>query len=281
MPDENTTAQATEDSAETPQENLDSAEHQEEVEETAEETAENNEASSEDSDGAPEEKDEEEDPLLKAKKHADRKITELGQTVTAKEQALIAAVRKSPELLIEMYDEKSELYDRTLAEKIKAAHPDVYNRADEIYRGAPKAQAAPDIDQLVSKKVEEYLNGSSEKQVLDNFRKELGYDEQQFSLIEGSILNIAKAICRENLEMPLEVAIKNAFIGMYPGEYTKTVKKEIALGASKKRAMVGPSGGGSSDDGTSKMKLTAEDKEAIRVSGLSEERYIELMLKKT
>lgn len=281
MPDTDTTAQPTGDSVETPETTQDSSEHQEEVEETSEDTDENNEAKPEDSNGAPEEEDEEMDPLLKAKKHADRKITELGQTVTAKEQALITAVRKSPELLIEMYDQNSEMYDLALAEKIKATHPDVYNRADEIYRGITPKSPEKDIDKLVSEKVQEYLSGTSEKQILDNFRKELGYDEQQFSLIEGSVLNIAKAIRRENPEMTLEIAVKNAFIGMYPGEYTKTVKKEIALGASKKRAMVGPAGSGASDDGTARPQLTAEDRKAIEVSGLSEERYVQLMYRKT
>lgn len=290
MPDDNTTAQATGDSVETPETTQDSNEHQEEVEETAEETAENNEADPEDSAGAPEEEDEEMDPLLKAKKHADRKITELGHAVSAKDQALesreqvlIAAVTRNPDLLIEMYDDKSELYDLDLANKIRDKAPEVYQKADAIFRQrqsqapvyqAPvyQAPAPQDIESIVDAKVRE-------REHLNEFRKTLGYNEADFSVIIPGVKKIADAIRSENPEVTMDTALRSAFISLYPGNYEKSIVKSAAIKASTKAAMEGTAGGGSaSQEGPgSKFKWTPEEQKALEVSGLTKERYLKVV----
>jgi hypothetical protein len=281
MPDDNTTAQATEDSVETPETTQDSAEHQEEVEETAEDTAENNETQAEDSGGAPEAEEEELDPLLKAKKHADRKITELGHTVSAKEQALVAAVKRSPDLLIEMYDPQSEMYDLALANKIRETQPEVYQKADAIYRQRATSTPAPqtDIDSIVEAKIREREERQEKQGALDEFRKTLGYSEADFAIISPGVVSVAETIRRNNPDIPMEAALRSAFVGLYPDDYNKSVIKSVALNASKKKALIGTAGGGGGSDFSSsnKFKWTDEERIALKTSGLTEERYLKLV----
>ena len=164
-----------------PEEVLDPEEgHPESTPENEEDPSIQNEENPEDPDGAPEGESEELDPLKKAKKFADQKISELGAKASSREKSLVAAVRKSPELLIEMYDPSSELYDKDLANKIRSENPDVYQVADRIYKERMYGVQDPteyggvsksEIERIVAQKIAEAERRSSEVNAFAKFRE--------------------------------------------------------------------------------------------------------------
>lgn len=292
-----TTAPSDEDQEEdsalrTTEEELDSEEEQpEESEEEGGETLDSNDSDLEDSeDGAPEEDDEEDDPLKKAKKHADRKITELGTKLSQTNSKLVEAVKRSPELLIEMYDDKSDLYDRDLAQRITAEFPDVYAKANEIFkakmmqRGAPAQQnpAKPDPEEYIKRQVAMLMATHTAeveaRTALDAFRKKLGYSLDDFAKIEPGLKSLSDSIRRIEPEVTHEDSYTRAFLAMFPGDYERGVKNKTLVNVSKKLALE-TQGGGAANSKLKKVKISDQDREAAKVANLSVERYLELQKK--
>lgn len=276
-----------------------SNEHSEDSEENEEETSEENESESEDSeDGAPEDEDEEDaDPLKKAKKFADRKITELGTKLSQSSQKMVEMVKKSPELLIEMYDENSSLYDRDLADKIRYEFPDVYQQANQVFRARVTQQRAGGNQTYANQGAqtdgqavgaEEYLRKqmammfsslqreNDTKSALSTFRQRLGYSEEEFSKLAPSLVSVAESIQKIDPERSYSSALEHAFIAMFPGDYEKDVKKKTLVGVSEKLALQSGGGKASSSAGKKKLKITQQDREAAAVAKMSVERYMEL-----
>lgn len=281
------------DSAIPPVEEQDPEGHPEEPTEQGEETPAPNEEAPEDPAGAPEDESEEDlDPLEKAKKHADRKIAELGEKASSGEKKLIAAVMKTPELLIEMFDPSSELYDRKLAEKISQEKPDVYARADAIYKAkragtvpppnvvTPQAQPAV-TDALIKQKIDEALAERekvlSERAGLQEFKDSTGLTAEQFEVIEPNLRAIAASLREADETLDLKDSMKRAFMAMFPGDYEKSVRQKAFLDVAKKKAMISPAGSGESPLGDKKLrKLSPEEEAGWKASNLPLERYITL-----
>lgn len=260
---------------------------------TEEGTSIQNEESLEDPTGTPEGDAEEElDPLLKAKKHADRKIAELGERASTSDKMLTVAVSKNPELLIEMYDPKSELFNRKLAERISAENPDAYARADAIFRQrqerapAPQAYAPQGVvtDAMFEQKMAEYLAKHekvvTEKSATQEFQESLGYTDEQFQVISQNLKTVAASIREADSSVDLKTSLKRAFIAMFPGDFENEVRQKTMLDVAKKKAMTSPSGGGEGAPvERRKMKLSADQEAGQKASGLPLDRYLELQEK--
>lgn len=305
MKDQSTTADLPaedKDSAKIPDEQeLDSQEHLETDAETEDDTSEEKNEDpkaldSEDStEGAPEEEgvkgDEEElDPLEKAKKHADRKIRELGDKAATGEKLVIAAVQKSPELLIEMFTEGTEMFNPDLAKKIATDHPDVYKKADEEFkrrqiaqqRGSAPVQNQGSQDDIIERKVAEVLAKreatQSEQTQLSEFQKELGMTDAQFQVLLPSLKPIAGALRQADSGLSQKESLERAFMAMFPGDYEKATKQRVLVDVARKRAM-GTQGGGGDSGPSRATELSPAQEEVWKRTSMSKERFMEIVKK--
>lgn len=303
MKDQSTTANPAaqdEDSANAPENQpLDSQEHPEGGAGNEEDTSTKNEDPEEQtpedpSNGAPEDEgtkgeEEELDPLEKAKKHADQKIRELGDKAATGEKLVIAAVKKSPELLIEMFAEGTEMFNPDLAKKIAIEHPDVYKKADEEFKRrqiaqqggpAPVQNQAPetDIKKIVAQVLEEERGKASEQTQLSEFQKELGMTDAQFQVLLPSLRPIAGALRQADSGLSQKESLERAFMAMFPGDYEKATKQKVLVDVARKRAM-GTQGGGGDAGPTKTGELTPAQEEAWKHTSMTKERFMEIVKK--
>lgn len=243
-----------------------------------EETPIENEVPAADSEEQPAAEIEEEAPKT-PEDHAKEKIRQLGTKASILEKQMTSAVIKKPEMLIELYDPKSELFNRDLADKIREAYPEVYREANEAYLNKGKPAGAPpaqDVERLIAAGIEKYQKDQESKQALESFKKDLNLSDEDYAAVVPQIKTIATQLLTNGHSPDYRDALERAYIALFPGEYENVIKKDAYLNASKKIAATNPGGGSSPSLGKSNPKLSAEDEIAIKTSGQTPARYLEL-----
>lgn len=248
-----------------------------------EETTENNESTDADSQEQTEPVVEEEDPLEKSKRHADEKIRQLGTKAADMERKITNLVISNPQMLVDLYDPSHASHDPVLAEKIKAQHPDVYAKADAIYKekltkGSSKDQPGnPDISKYIAMEVARHQEESTKQSATAAFVQKVGLPAEDVEILLPQITAVATQLKQSGIVATYEEALDRAYIAVCPDDSAKAVQKNAYVKAAKKLAAVSPTGGGSNVDAPkSGIKLSDEDMEAIKASGLPQARYIQL-----